>query len=91
MVVLYVFTKVWAVPTVWLDPSPKFQVREVLPVEVSVKVTVNGALPVVPGLTLKLATGAVETGAVEVEEATEIGLELVVVVPPGPVAVRLTV
>ena len=87
VVVLYVFTKVWAVPTVWLDPSPKFQIREVLPVEVSVKVTVNGALPVVPGLTLKLATGAVE-----VEEATEMRLDLeVVVVPPGPVAVRLTV
>ena len=43
-----------------LDPSPKFHFHDVgEPVELSVNVTVNGALPVV-GVPAKLATGAPE-------------------------------
>jgi hypothetical protein len=70
---------------VLLPPSPKVQAQPVIsPVEVSVKLTVNGASPLV-GLAEKAATGGGGVGS----------LTLMVAVapsdPPGPVTVSSTV
>jgi hypothetical protein len=70
---------------VLLVPSPKSQFQLVtLPVVVLLKVTANGVVPLV-GVIVKFATGAV--GAL-----TAMGvLAVLVLLPPGPVAVSLTV
>jgi hypothetical protein len=62
-------------------PSPRFQVRLVtVPVDVSAKVTVSGAVPVV-WLAVKLATGA---------GSATVMVFLAVAVPPAPVTLRTT-
>ena len=69
-----------------LEPSLNSQVRVVtVPVEVSVKVTAKGTWPLV-GLkeAVKLATGATRG-------AFTVMVREVVLLPPGPVAVRVMV
>jgi hypothetical protein len=68
------------------SPSPKFQVRLVtVPVEVSVKATVKGAVPLV-GLAVKLATGSWVVGActVSVVLPTLSSRVAVILVLPAP-------
>ena len=67
-----------------VPPSPKFHDQPVMfPVEVSVKETVNGLLPVV-GVPLKFATG---TDSVTIMYPVFVSVSE----PPGPVTVNDTV
>jgi hypothetical protein len=69
---------------VLLVPSPKSQFHVVaVPVVVLLNVTVKGAAPLV-GVMLKFATGAGGLTVIGV-------LAVLVLLPPGPVAVSLTV
>jgi hypothetical protein len=65
-------------------PSPKFHAHVVtVPVELSVNVTFSGAVPLA-GVMLKFATGAAAATVIVVDA-------VFVALPPGPVAVSLTV
>jgi len=71
---------------VLVPPSPKLQLLDVIePEEASVKLTANGAVPLV-GEPEKLATGG-GVGEVAVIKFDFVSVSL----PPGPVTVRLTV
>ena len=80
--------KVWpGFCAVLVPPSPKFQLQLVIePVEVSVKPTVRGSVPLV-GVALKPAVGAGGGGVLTVIRLVCVSVSE----PPGPVTVSETV